>query len=134
MGGAAGEVRGILDSLFRQGSPPRIAEPPVAPPLVKAAPAELPRRVSAVHPARLLYRVEPVYPPLARQARISGTVELTGVIGVDGRIRELRVLSGHPLLAAAALGAVRQWVYEPTVLNGDPVEVVAPITVNFRLN
>jgi protein TonB len=84
--------------------------------------------------AQLLHRVEPVYPPLARQTRISGTVELTGVVGTNGRIRELRVVSGHPFLAAAALEAVRQWVYEPTLLNGEPVEVIAPITVNFRLN
>ena len=78
--------------------------------------------------------MEPVYPPLARAARISGAVELTGVIATDGRIRELRVVSGHPLLAKAALEAVRQWVYEPTVLNGEPVEVIAPITVHFQLN
>jgi len=71
--------------------------------------------------ARIVRRVEPVYPPLARQARISGTVKLTGVIGVDGRIRELQVVNGHPLLARVALEAVRQWVYEPTLLNGKPV-------------
>lgn len=84
--------------------------------------------------ARLIKRVEPVYPALARQARISGTVELTGIIGTDGRIKELRVLRGHPLLAKAALDAVRQWIYEATLLNGEPVEVIAPITVTFRLN
>jgi periplasmic protein TonB len=100
---------------------------------VKSTPAQ-PRRISVVHPARLLHRVEPIYPPMARTARISGTVELTGVIATDGRIRELRVSSGHPFLAQAALEAVRQWVYEPTVLNGEPVEVIAPITVHFRLN
>ena len=83
--------------------------------------------------ARLVRRREPVCPPLARQARISGTVELTGLIGADSRIRELQVVNGHPLLARAALEAVRQWVYEPTLLNGKPVEVIAPITVNFVL-
>jgi protein TonB len=114
---------------------PRAAAPPVAAPTVAApsAPRQI-RVVSALQMARLLHRVEPVYPPLARQTRISGTVELTGVIATDGRIRELRVVSGHPYLAAAALEAVRQWVYEPTLLNGEPVEVIAPITVNFRLN
>jgi protein TonB len=61
-------------------------------------------------------------------------VELTGVIATDGRIRELRVVSGNPFLAQAALDAVRQWIYEPTGLNGEPVEVVAPITVYFHLN
>ena len=64
---------------------------------------------------------------------MSGVVELAGVLGVDGRIHELRVLRGHPLLVNAAMEAVRQWVYEPTLLNGQPVEVSAPIIVNFIL-
>jgi len=119
---------------------------PDAPPVRAVAPSVTaaskptttePRRVpvgTGVRMARLIHRVEPVYPMIARQARISGTVELTGVIGVDGRIRELEVLRGHPLLSKSALEVVRQWVYEPTLLNGEPVEVIAPITVNFRLN
>ena len=134
-------VRGLdtattaLGLLRPMGAPPRAVAPPVAAPAV-AAPSQTHqiRVISALQMARLLHRVEPVYPPLARQTRISGTVELTGVIATDGRIRELRVVSGHPFLAAAALEAVRQWVYEPTLLNGEPVEVIAPITVNFRLN
>jgi protein TonB len=84
--------------------------------------------------ARLIHRVEPLYPPLARQTRVSGVVELVGIIATDGRIRELKLLSGSPLLAPAALEAVRQWVYEPTLLNGEPVELVATISVIFRLN
>jgi protein TonB len=124
-----------LGLLRPMGAPPRAVAPMVAAPAVAApAPTRQIRVVSALQMARLLHRVEPVYPTLARQTRISGTVELTGVIGADGRIRELRVVSGHPFLAAAALDAVRQWVYEPTLLNGEPVEVIAPITVNFRLN
>lgn len=67
-------------------------------------------------------------------ARVSGVVELEAVVGIDGRIRELRVKSGSPLLAPAAVEAVRQWIYEPTTLNGEPVEIIAPITVTFRLN
>jgi protein TonB len=66
--------------------------------------------------------------------RVSGTVELVGVIATGGRIRELKLLSGNPLLAPAALEAVRQWVYEPTLLNGEPVELIATISVIFRLN
>jgi protein TonB len=135
-------VRGLdaattaLGLLRPMGAPPRaVAAPVVAAPAVAApSPTRQIRVVSALQMARLLHRVEPVYPTLARQTRISGTVELTGVIGADGRIRELRLVSGHPFLAAAALEAVRQWVYEPTLLNGEPVEVIAPITVNFRLN
>jgi protein TonB len=61
-------------------------------------------------------------------------VELLGVLGVDGRIHELKVVRGHPLLVKAAIEAVRQWVYEPTLLNGQAVEVSAPILVNFILN
>ena len=66
--------------------------------------------------------------------RVSGVVELMGIIATDGRIRELKLLSGNPLLAPAALEAVRQWVYEPTLLNGEPVELIATISVIFRLN
>jgi len=124
---------GALEPVIRLAPPQRIVEPTRdAPP--KPAPAAPPRRISAVQPARVIHRVEPIYPAIARQARISGTVELTGVIGPDGRIRELRLVKGHPLLGSAALDAVRQWVYEPTLLNGEPVEVIAPITVTFRLN
>ena len=76
----------------------------------------------------------PVYPPLARQARISGTVRLEGVISRTGHVINLQVVSGHPLLATAALDAVRQWVYRPTLLNGEAVEVIAPIEVHFTLS
>jgi protein TonB len=86
-----------------------------------------------VQAARIIHRVIPVYPPLARQARISGVVQLLGIIGTDGRVQQLRVIKGHPLLVQAARDAVRQWVYHPTLLNGDPVEVVAPIDVHFTL-
>jgi protein TonB len=113
-------------------------------PIVEAAPAAtaLPAPTAPkqfvvggkVKMARLIHQVEPLYPPLARQMRVSGVVELVGIIGTDGRIRELRLRSGSPLLAAAALEAVRHWVYEPTLLNGEPVELVATISVIFRLN
>jgi protein TonB len=83
--------------------------------------------------AKILSRVIPLYPSLAKQARIQGTVSLLGVIASDGTVRQLRVLSGHPLLVQAALDAVRQWVYRPTLLNGEPVEVQAPIEVHFTL-
>ena len=100
------------------------------------APAAAPRRFTvggrfvAGAPIR---RVEPLYPEIAIKARISGTVELEAVIGTDGRVHELRALSGSPLLVRAALDAVRQWVYRPYMLNGDPVEMVQPITVTFKL-
>lgn len=102
------------------------------PPAETAAPKRI--RTSTLELSRLIRRVEPAYPPLAKLAHVSGTVELTGVIGTDGHIRELKALSGNPLLIRAAIDAVSQWIYAPPVLNGERVEVIAPITVNFRLD
>jgi protein TonB len=84
--------------------------------------------------AKVLNRVNPVYPPLARQTRISGTVRLHAIIAKDGTVQQLEVISGHPLLVQAALDAVRQWRYQPTLLNGDPVEVDTTVDVIFSLN
>ena len=111
---------------------PKPPEPTVAEaaPVVKAAPP----RISVLELARPIHRVEPIYPRLAVIGRVQGTVKLLGVLGTDGRIRELQVLSGHYLLVNAAVEAVRQWVYAPTLLNGQPVEVQAPIEVNFILS
>jgi len=86
-----------------------------------------------VQMAKVIRKVIPVYPALARSARISGVVQLIGVIGKDGTIQNLQLVSGHPLLAHAAMEAVQQWVYRPTLLNGIPVEVIAPIEVHFTL-
>jgi len=83
--------------------------------------------------AKLIRKVIPVYPLIARTARISGVVHLIGTISKDGAIRNLRLIGGHPLLTGAAMEAVAQWVYEPTLLNGEPVEVIAPIEVSFTL-
>ena len=74
-----------------------------------------------------------MYPAQAQAARISGTVRFNAVIGTDGRIRNLVLVSGHPLLVSAAQAAVQQWVYEPTLLKGEPVEVVGAIDVSFAL-
>jgi periplasmic protein TonB len=112
--------------------PPPPPEP--APPAPKPASIQRVRQGGLVKPAQVIRRVEPKYPEMALKMRLAGTVELEGVIGVDGRLRELKVLKSHPLFVRAALDAVSQWVYEPTTLNGDPVEVIAPITVTFRLN
>ncbi len=82
----------------------------------------------------LIYQPKPVYPPLAKQARIQGTVKFTAIIGRDGTIQNLTLISGHPLLVQAATEAVKQWRYKPTLLNGEPVEVVTQIDVNFTLS
>jgi protein TonB len=88
----------------------------------------------AVQSAKLIKQVVPAYPQPARQMRISGTIHLLGIIAKDGTIQRLQVLSGHPMLRQAALDAVSQWVYGPTILNGQPVEVEAPIDVIFTLS
>jgi periplasmic protein TonB len=92
------------------------------------------RQGGSVQAALLVNKVQPVYPPLARQTRISGTVRLHAIIGKDGGVQQLEVISGHPLLVRAALDAVQQWRYRPTLLNGEPVEVDTTIDVIFSLN
>jgi protein TonB len=99
-------------------------------------PKATPKRVTVggnVQAARLVNRVQPLDPPLARQTRISGTVKLHAIIGKNGAVEQLQVVSGHPLLVQSALDAVRQWRYQPTLLNGDPVEVDTEIDVIFSL-
>ncbi|PYU25787.1 MAG: hypothetical protein DMG30_04295 [Acidobacteria bacterium] len=77
--------------------------------------------------------MQPLYPPLAIQARIQGNVVLHAIIGREGAVSELQVLSGHPLLVNSALDAVRQWRYSATLLKGQAVEVETTITVSFVL-
>lgn len=93
-----------------------------------------PLRMSNFSEGNLVHRVQPNYPPLARQARIQGTVELRAIISKSGTIERLSVLSGHAMLVSAAIEAVKQWRYRPYLLNGEPIEVETDITVNFMLN
>jgi protein TonB len=86
-----------------------------------------------VQAAKLIFGPKPHFSPLALAARIQGTVKLQAVIAADGSIQNLRVMSGPPLLAGAALDAVKQWRYQPTLLNGAPVEVITEIDVVFTL-
>jgi periplasmic protein TonB len=88
--------------------------------------------VSTLEEARLVYRVEPVYPGIALKAGVQGQVRLHAIIARNGTIESLNVISGHPLLLRAAMDAVGQWRYRPYVLNGEVVEVETFITVNFR--
>ncbi|HUS06949.1 MAG TPA: energy transducer TonB [Bryobacteraceae bacterium] len=125
---AIGDPTGVARALdLSVGAPPPEAK------VVPAAPTRIPVGGDVME-AQIIKRVMPLYPPLARQARVSGLVQLIGVIAQDGTIQQLQVLSGHPLLVRAALEAVRQWVYRPTMLNGKPVEVIAPIRVYFSLH
>lgn len=105
-------------------------------PVPQPAPGPAPQQIrvgAAVQQSQLVRRVEPVYPPLALQAGIRGVVVFNAVIGKDGAIQNLTVVSGHPLLAPAAIEAVKQWVYRPTLLNGNPIEVATQIEVPFPL-
>ncbi len=92
------------------------------------------RIASRVAEANLIHDVAPQYPPEAGRARIEGAVVLMAVIGKDGRVEDVRVESGLPLLAQAAVDAVKQWRYRPYLLNGEPVEVDSRITINFTLS
>ena len=129
-GGTPDGVFGIV--LAETPPPPRPAPPQTA----AGTPSPVTQRVrvgGVVQAAKLLRQVKPVYPQLAKQARISGEVRLEAVISREGTVESLHVISGHPLLAPAALEAVRQWLYQPTFLDGDPVEVLTQIDVNFKL-
>lgn len=86
-----------------------------------------------VQAAKLIRKVMPVYPPIARQTRVSGKVRFTAIVAVDGTIKNLQLLDGHPFLVAAAREAIQQWLYRPTFLNSQPVEVVTQIEVTFLL-
>jgi TonB family protein len=87
---------------------------------------------SNVLESKLVHKVDPVYPDAAKVARISGVVILQVTVGVEGNVLEAQVLRGHPLLTQAALEAVRQWRYSPTVLNGEPVPVTATVSLRFH--
>jgi periplasmic protein TonB len=104
---------------------------PVMP--VAAAPTVRPFRTSSMLQGSLIHRVDPTYPPMARAARIQGTVVLAAVIAKDGTMENLRLISGHPLLVHAAIDAVSQWRYKPYILNDEAIEVETQITVNFVL-
>jgi len=128
-----GTPGGVIGGII--GSVPTAAPPP--PPPVKVEKKQEVQRIRVggnVQQAKLIRKPMPVYPPLAKQARIQGVVRFTAVIGTDGTIRNLQLIGGHPLLVPAAQEAVRQWVYQPTLLNGEPVEVVTQIDVNFTLS
>ena len=97
-----------------------------------SAPAAAPLRVGGhIQPPRKVRHVDPSYPDLARRAGVTGIVILECVIDGEGRVRSVRVLRGHPLLDGAAVQAVGEWTYRPTLLNGVPVEIVMTVTVRF---
>jgi len=107
--------------------------PSVAPAINKKA-SDRPVRIGGgVSEANVIHRVQPLYPPLARTTHVEGTVEFTATISKDGTIENLQLVRGHPLLVNAAREAILQWRYRPTLLNGEPVEVITDIIVKFTL-
>jgi len=133
-GVAGGVVGGVLGGVLG-GVPSAVPPPPPAPPAKQAVPAapKLLRVGGQVEAAKVISAPPPVYPTLARDARVGGIVKLDAVIGTDGHIENLKVISGPPLLINAAMDAVKNWTYQPTILNGQPFKVETLITVNFQL-
>jgi periplasmic protein TonB len=86
-----------------------------------------------VQAANIVYKVQPVYPPEAKQARIQGTVQLSIDISTDGKVEQVQPVAGPPELVQSAINAVLQWVYKPTLLNGEPVGVTTTVDVNYTL-
>jgi len=119
-----GSMGGVIGSV--------LSSTPVAVP--KIATPQRVRVSSGVQSGLLVRRVQPNYPPLARQARIQGVVVLQAQISKEGNIENLQLISGHPMLAPAAIEAVKQWKYKPYLLNGEPVEVETQVQVNFTLS
>jgi protein TonB len=124
------QQQGVFGGLAGQGT--MVAAPALPPPPKPTAPVRI-KQGGNVTAASIITQTRPLYPPLARQARIQGNVVLHAIIDKDGRVAQLEVVSGHPLLVQAALDAVKQWLYKPTLLNGDPVEVDTTITVTFTM-
>jgi protein TonB len=131
---AGGVVGGFAEAGLLGGSDIGLAAPaPPPPPPVAKAPTRI-EIGGQVEAAKILSQTQPQYPLLARQMHLQGEVVLHAIIGKDGRVSELEVISGHPLLAKAALEAVKSWRYQPTRLDGRPVEIDTTITVDFFLS
>ncbi len=124
-----GQLGGVIGGIVNATSNLASSVPkfiPVAPQRVRIS--------QGVTKGLLIHRVEPTYPPLARQARVQGEVVLTAIINTNGEIENLQLVSGHPMLVPQAIAAVKQWRYKPYLLNGQPVEVETTITVIFSLS
>jgi protein TonB len=118
-----GSIGGVIGGIVNQtANIPKVAAP------------QRVRVSSGVSTGLLIRKVQPNYPPLARQARIQGSVVLQAEISKEGTIQNLQLISGHPMLAPSAIEAVKQWRYKPYLLNGEPVAVETQVVVNFTLS
>jgi protein TonB len=126
-----GPPNGVIFNVI--GSTPGNRPPPVteSTPKTRGGPVRIGGQVAQ---ANLIRQVQPAYPAPAKSARVQGSVEFTATISKEGEIENLQLVRGHPLLVNAAREAVSRWKYRPTLLNGQPVEVVTDIVVNFSLN
>ena len=132
-GGVTGGILGGILSSNPNADPLPAMAPPPPPPPPKAAPPAGPVRVGGVvREPRVVKLVPPAYPSLARTARVSGTVVLEAIVTADGKVAEIKVVSGHPLLLEAAINCVKQWEYEPTLLNGVATPVILTAKVHFQ--
>jgi protein TonB len=129
VGDPNGVVGGLPNGVGGAGLLPDVPSIPAPP--APARPLPVGGRIK--EPAKIRY-VAPVYPAIAQQARVEGTVVIEAIIGTDGRVKEARVVASKALLDDAALTAVRQWLFTPTLLNGVPVPVIMTVRVQFRLN
>jgi protein TonB len=116
-----------LNSVGARPNAPAPVPPPPAPAESKGAA----KAGGQIQQAVLISKKDPEYPKLARQTGAKGAVRLVATVGKDGRVKNVKVLSGHPMLQAAAIEAVKQWIYKPTLLNGQPVETDTEIQLNF---
>jgi periplasmic protein TonB len=122
-----GSLGGVLGGIIGSGGRlPEVARPAAVPTRIRVS--------QGVSRGLIISKVEPLYPSMAKMARVQGQVLLQAVISRDGTIENLRVVSGHPMLIQAAIDAVRQWRYKPYLLNGEPVEVETEVLVDFRLS
>lgn len=127
-GTPGGQLGGVIGGIISSNLAP-------VPKLSKPVPTVQRVRVSqGLTKGLLVFRIEPTYPRLAQLGRVSGTVVLTAIIGKDGNVERLQLVSGNPLLAPAAIDAVKQWRYKPFLLNGQPVEIETTVTVNFEVH
>jgi protein TonB len=121
-----GQLGGVIGGIISATSTPTAMVP-------KLEPVKRVRVSQGVTRGMVISKIEPKYPKLALAARVTGVVLLRAVISKEGEIKELQVVSGHPLLVPAAIDAVKQWRYRPYLLNGEPVEVETNITVTFQM-
>jgi len=131
---SVGTLDGVPGGILGEAGPVAIPAPATSEPIQAESRPERHNVGGDVQQANLIFQVVPIYPVAARNSHIQGMVILSAVIGRDGVIQELKVISGHPLLIQAALEAVKKWRYRPTTLNGFPVQVETTIAVNFSLS